>query len=302
MTTLALFDSNEKPVVAAPRETERTMLDRLRRRYGKTYKNGSYVGRQYVIAEHVATTPGGSHDSARIADAIVLDTWSAPHSEITETERERREWRERCSIHGFEVKVSRSDWLTELADPEKAEAWAKHCHYFWLVASDRSIVRDDLPAGWGLLVPHGVSLRVAVKPVRRDPTPMPFSRIVSIARAVQKTEVAMATPAPAEEPKEKRADPESHVSEEAWCEHYMPGAACRYCAPKPDVSAFDAAIEKVAATAAEMIDTALATCVWLIDDGDGEHEEERPHDFSGDGLTCVNCGAAQPDAAEETDQ
>ncbi|MFF2493234.1 hypothetical protein [Agromyces sp. NPDC058064] len=30
---------------------------------------------------------------------------------------------------------------------------------------------------------------------------------------------------------------EPDVSEEAWCEHYMPGAECRYCAPKPDGSA-----------------------------------------------------------------
>lgn len=177
---------------AKPRETERTMLDRLRVRYGQTYRNGSYVGRQFVIAEKVATTPGGSHDAARIADALVLDTWGCAHSDLTDAERERRNWRERYSIHGFEVKVSRSDWLTELADPTKAEAWAQYCHYFWLVASDKSIVRDDLPDGWGLLVPRGSSLRAVTKPRRRDPLPLTLAATVSIARAVQKTEVAIA--------------------------------------------------------------------------------------------------------------
>lgn len=172
------------------RETERTMLDRLRIRYGRTYRNGSYVGRQYVIAEKVPTDPGGSHNSARIADAIVLDTWLCAHGEMTESERERRVWRDRYSIHGFEVKVSRSDWLAELADPTKAEAWARHCHYFWLVASDKSIVRGDLPEGWGLLVPHGPSLRAVVKPTRRDPLPMSLASTVALARAVQKTEGA----------------------------------------------------------------------------------------------------------------
>lgn len=174
-----------------PRETERTMLDRLRVRYGRTYKNGPYVGRQFVVAEKVATTPGGSHDSARIADAIVLDTWKPSWHDLTEAERETRSWTDRVSVHGFEVKVSRSDWLTELADPTKAEAWARYCHYFWLVASDRAIVRDDLPDGWGLLVPHGRSLRVASAPRRRDPSPMPHSAVVLLARAVQKTEVDM---------------------------------------------------------------------------------------------------------------
>lgn len=174
------------------KETERTMLDRLRRRYGKTYRNGSYVGRQYVIAEKVATTPG-AWGGDRIADAIVLDTWATAHAGLTETEKAGFNWAERQSVHGFEVKVSRADWLTELRDPEKAEAWAAHCHYFWLVASDKSIVRDDLPNGWGLLVPHGASLKVAAAPVRRDPLPMPLSKVVSIARAVQKTEVSMAS-------------------------------------------------------------------------------------------------------------
>ena len=157
------FKLADPPQPVPTRETERTMLDRLRVRYGRTYKNGPYVGRQFVIAEHVATKPG-AWGGDRIADAIVLDTWGVPHTELTESERLNARWGERQSIHGFEVKVSRSDWLTELRDPEKAEAWARYCHYFWLVAADRSIVRDDLPDGWGLLVPHGTSLRAAVKP------------------------------------------------------------------------------------------------------------------------------------------
>ncbi|GAB6855927.1 hypothetical protein [Microbacterium xylanilyticum] len=177
--------------------TERDMLDRLRVRYGKTDRNGSYTGRQYVIAEKVPTTPG-TWGGDRIADAIVLDTWSAPHSELTETECDVARWGERQSVHGFEVKISRADWLAELRQPEKAEAWAQFCHTFSLVAADRRIVRDDLPDGWGLLIPHGTSLRMVVKPRRRDPRPMPTPIVVSIARAVQKTETAIATaPAPA---------------------------------------------------------------------------------------------------------
>lgn len=180
------------PIVSPPRETERTMLDRLRIRYGKTYKNGGYLGRQYVIAEKVATHPGGSHNAARIADAVVLDTWTTTYHDLTPEERESRAWGERQSIHGFEVKVSRSDWLTELSDPSKAEAWSRYCHYFWLVASDKSIVRNDLPEGWGLLVPHGSSLRSVVKPTRRNAETMPLPVVVSLARAVQKTEVSIA--------------------------------------------------------------------------------------------------------------
>lgn len=144
-----------------------------------------------MIAENVATTPG-AWSGDRIADALVLDTWGTPHLELTEQERSASRWGERQSVHGFEVKVSRGDWLTELRDPEKAQAWSRYCHYFWLVASSASIVHDDLPDGWGLLIPHGVSLRAVVKARRRDPEPMPLPIVVSVARAVQKTEVAMA--------------------------------------------------------------------------------------------------------------
>lgn len=172
-------------------ETERSMLDRLRVRYGRTYRNGTYEGRQFVIAEKVPTSPG-AFAGDRIADAVVLDTWSAPYDDLTDAEKTSRSWGARQSIHGFEVKVSRADWLTELRDPEKADAWARYCHYFWLAAADRHIVRDDLPAGWGLMVPHGPGLRVVVRAVRRTPEPMPTPIIVSLARAVQKTETAIA--------------------------------------------------------------------------------------------------------------
>lgn len=176
------------------RETERTMLDRLRIRYGQTSRNGAWVGRQYVVAEHV---PSGLNASAgRIADAIVLDTRGTPYSQLTDAERDetgRGLWGNRQSIHGFEVKVSRSDWLTELADPSKALAWSRYCHYFWLVASDKRIVRDDLPHGWGLMIPHGRSLRIAHHPTRQDIEQMPLPTFVSLTRAIQRTEVDMAT-------------------------------------------------------------------------------------------------------------
>lgn len=193
MTKLAGLERPKPP--APPRETERSMLDRLRVRYSKTFRNGDYIGRRYVIAEHVALDPG-AWAGTRIADAIVLDIHSTPWAELTEAERAPGpyggNWGKRQSIHGFEVKVSRSDWLAELKDPSKAEAWARHCHYFWLVAASRDIVRDDLPDGWGLLVPHGCSLRALRSPTRRDAQPLTTPMVVSLTRQVQKTESAIA--------------------------------------------------------------------------------------------------------------
>lgn len=78
-------------------------------------------------------------------------------------------------LHGVEIKVSRSDWIRERDDPEKAEAIASYCDRFWLAAGDASIVKDgELPAGWGLLLLKGEKLftvkgapELAAKPLDR---------------------------------------------------------------------------------------------------------------------------------------
>ena len=92
-------------------------------------------------------------------------------------------------LHGHEVKVSRSDWLTELRDPEKAEAFRSYCDFWWLVVSEKSIVKvGELPIGWGLMVAVGDSVRVVAR-ADRNPAVEPMTRDVqaTFARAVTKT-------------------------------------------------------------------------------------------------------------------
>lgn len=193
MTTGDLLAGVLPPPLVPPapeRHTERSMIDRLHARYSKRYRNGTYEAPQYVRADHVANSAGFNYGGERIADYIAIDTF-VPR-EHTPSERERMTWKGRNgSIHGHEIKVSRSDWLTELADPTKAEAWMRHCHYWWLVAP-KEIVRDDLPEGWGLLVPWRDSLRIAVRAPRRDPEPMPVTMLASLARRIRLTEVNLA--------------------------------------------------------------------------------------------------------------
>ena len=72
---------------------------------------------------------------------------------------------------GHELKVSRSDWLSELSKPGKADAWADQCHQWWLVVSDPMIVHEgELPAGWGLMSPGRSRTRMQVHvPAERKP-------------------------------------------------------------------------------------------------------------------------------------
>lgn len=54
---------------------------------------------------------------------------------------------------GHELKVSRADWLHELSQLDKSEAWTSQCHAFYLVVPDESIVlAGELPPDWGLMV------------------------------------------------------------------------------------------------------------------------------------------------------
>ncbi len=60
------------------------------------------------------------------------------------------------SVHGFEVKVSRSDWLSELRNPAKSASIQRFCDHWWLVVGDKGIVQPgELPDTWGLFVVEG---------------------------------------------------------------------------------------------------------------------------------------------------
>lgn len=78
----------------------------------------------------------GAHQRTR-ADAVAVNTWPSRG----------------LAIHGFEIKVSRGDWLRELRDPAKSAPVQKYCDRWWVAVSDAKIVRPgELPATWGLLV------------------------------------------------------------------------------------------------------------------------------------------------------
>lgn len=177
----ALFEvpaeAEPTPVREVVKVTERDMLDRLNRRHSQTSQG---TAPRWARAEHVKNALG--FDARRVCDYMALDLWPGGYGHT----------RTGSALHGFEVKVSRADWLTELRDPEKALAFSRYCHFWWLAVSDASIVRDDLPEGWGLMVASGDSMRVKVQAPRREPEPMPLELVGTFSRAVAKTTLRMA--------------------------------------------------------------------------------------------------------------
>lgn len=64
---------------------------------------------------------------------------------------------------GFEVKVSRADFLRELADFRKSETWTHVVDQFFIVAPGKLIEPSELPEGWGLLELRGSKLFTKVQ-------------------------------------------------------------------------------------------------------------------------------------------
>lgn len=159
MTQTALF----RPTRAMQHKwTEREVLDLLAARYATRAGNGV----RYAYARHVRSAAG--FDARRTADFMAMDMW--PSNGLT--------------LHGHEVKVSRSDWLHELRDPTKAEEFKRYMDRWWLVVPDAGIVRDDLPDGWGLMVANGrMALRVVKPAPKLKPEPMPKTMVAAFLRA-----------------------------------------------------------------------------------------------------------------------
>lgn len=131
-------------VIAAPKMTAHDLLDRLDRHYikrGQPLPGGIFVPE--VGLNGIAPQ--------RRCDAIYIGFTSASGRLLI----------------GHEIKVSRSDWLHELDQPEKSATWADQCHGFYVVAPSTDIVPiEELPHGWGLMIPDPRS-KVRMKIVQK---------------------------------------------------------------------------------------------------------------------------------------
>ena len=170
--SIPLFGTPDAPVpviepVAVPvKYTERDMLDALHARYSQASQGQSV---RWACAEHVRSH--ASFDAKRTCDFMAQDLWLSGKLEL----------------HGHEVKVTRSDWLRELADPSKAEEFRRFCDRWWLVVPDPSIVRADLPTGWGLIAFGRGRLVVVKQAPRLTPETHPPTFRAALLRATAKT-------------------------------------------------------------------------------------------------------------------
>lgn len=125
-----------------------------------------YPAPQYAVLPGVHDATGWKGGKQQL-DAVVMSLW--PSRGLT--------------LYAVEIKVHRSDWLRELKQPEKQERLFQFFDGFLVAVGDANIVKsDELPRGWGLLVPHGKSMRVEVEPKHHKNKPITREFLAAILR------------------------------------------------------------------------------------------------------------------------
>lgn len=103
-------------------------------------------------------------------------------------------------LHGFELKVSRNDWVRELRQPDKATELQRFCDRWWLVAGDDSVCPNarDLPDTWGMLVardgPEGMRLVIDRPAPALSPVPLDRGFVAAIVRKIAVVEPMVYAP------------------------------------------------------------------------------------------------------------
>lgn len=95
------------------------------------------------------------HGTTRRMDALSIMAWGSRGFEAM----------------GFEIKVSRGDWLRELKDPAKAEPLVRLCTRWWICAPPDVVKVAELPEAWGLMVFHPTQIRALKQAPKLSPEP-----------------------------------------------------------------------------------------------------------------------------------
>ena len=112
----------------------------------------------------------GYGSTPRTADAIAMSLYPSRGFEF----------------YGFEIKCARKDWINDLNNPEKADSIAEYCNRWWVVESEKDIVKKaELPKGWGLMCAKKNGLHIMVQADLREACPADLKFVASLLRNAQ---------------------------------------------------------------------------------------------------------------------
>ena len=132
----------------APKVTTAEVLAALIRHYRKPPTPSEVKRGRDLRTGEILITEVPSPTGSRRCDLVRIGTWASRGIGI--------------DVH--EIKVSRADWLHELDEPAKADAWWPYCSRFWVVVPPGIVDPHELPEGWGLMeLPPAGQRRFKVK-------------------------------------------------------------------------------------------------------------------------------------------
>ncbi len=148
--------------------TESQLQDRI---------DGKYPGPAWTVLNHLRDGTGFA-SAGQSADAVAFGTWPSRGFQII----------------GFECKSRRSDWLREIKNPAKAEAFASYCDQWFLVTGSDNVAKlEEIPKNWGWYVGTAKGLKL-IKPAETlKPEPIDRVFLMSIARNIGRNFVPKAT-------------------------------------------------------------------------------------------------------------
>lgn len=130
----------------------------------------------WAFLEQVRNGTGWAR-SARTADALAMSTWPSRGLEL----------------HGFEVKVTRGDWIRELREPAKAEEILSYCDRWWVVTPAKGVLEEgELPPTWGHMTVDGRGATVKTPAPAWRAKPLDRLFLAAILRRVQECHVPLA--------------------------------------------------------------------------------------------------------------
>lgn len=180
-------DDEQLPGMAPEAEQEKpaTLHELLRKRHPPG---------EWAFMEEVAPRTGGG---TRYADAIAVHLWSSRGH----------------VIHGFEVKISRGDWLRELKQPEKAEPVYRYCDH-WFLVSEKNVVKDgELPITWGHIERSGSGLRIVKPAPKLEAAPVGRAFFASLMRRAHEQVASIAAGMVRDRLDEVRKEREQSIAE-----------------------------------------------------------------------------------------
>ena len=197
---------------------------------------------RYEVVHEVRNEAG--FDATRSCDTMVMSTWPA----------------DGLLLQGIEIKVSRADFLKEVKDPWKAEAFSRYCDLWSLVVPNADIVKPgELPEGVGLYILSKATLKCVTKPAKRQKVePLPRGMLALMLRRSRESQHQLLTAA--RSGALERAREESAARDTALAEKLE--------ALKQGVATFEAASGvKLSEYNARKVGSALKATLQYLDDG-----------------------------------